>query len=86
MDSHLHRDSSTADQPGAVAFLYFMANMTSSAGRFRAANRRFKQVSNIAEHDDFKAPFVGVLPTAFGGFQEVGEAGCGECSNRAFTT
>jgi hypothetical protein len=33
-----------------------------SVGRFRAANRHFKQAGNIAEHDGFKAPFVGGLP------------------------
>jgi hypothetical protein len=33
-----------------------------SVGRFCAANRHFKQASNIAEHDGFKTPFVGGLP------------------------
>ena len=31
---------------------------TKEVGRFRAANRHFKQASNIAEHYGFKAPFV----------------------------
>jgi hypothetical protein len=35
-------------------------------GRFRAANRHFKQVVSIAEYDGFKAPLVGGLPRAVG--------------------
>jgi hypothetical protein len=34
----------------------------SEVGRFRAANRHFKQASNIVGYDSFKAPFVGGLP------------------------
>jgi hypothetical protein len=34
----------------------------SKVGRFRAANRHFKQAGNIAEHYAFKAPLVGGLP------------------------
>jgi hypothetical protein len=34
----------------------------SSVGRFRAANRHFKQAINIAEHHGLKAPVAGGLP------------------------
>jgi hypothetical protein len=36
--------------------------MPGTLGRFRTANRHFKQAGNIVEYYGFKAPFVGGLP------------------------
>jgi serine/threonine protein phosphatase PrpC len=36
--------------------------LSKQVGRFRAANRHFKQAGYIAGHYGFKAPFVGGLP------------------------
>jgi hypothetical protein len=40
----------------------YPAEQVEQVGRFRAANRHFKQAGSIAEHYGFKAPFAGVLP------------------------
>jgi hypothetical protein len=42
--------------------LWSWASRAESVGRFRAANRHFKQDINIVAHYGFKAPFVGGLP------------------------